>query len=133
MKAWALYLALVYPMAALQTMAQTQDSASAASSSKVPTAAKTPSAAEEKKPADGTKPKKIWTNEEVGSLKGDVSVVGTNRPAESQTQTTSNGSGTAVDPRQGKIQRYRAAIAELRKKIDAGDERIAQLKNFKAD
>ena len=133
MKAWALYLALACPMAGLQTMAQTQDSANAASSSKAPPAAKTPSAAEEKKPADGTKPKKIWTKDEVGSLKGDVSVVGANRPAEGQTQSTQNGTGSAADPRRGKILRYRASISELRKKIDAGDQRIAQLKNFKAD
>jgi hypothetical protein len=133
MRAWALYLALVYPTAGLQTMAQTQDSGSAASSSKAPAAAKTASAAEEKKPADGTKSKKIWTNDEVGSLKGDVSVVGTNRPAEGQTQATRNGSGAATDLRQGKILRYRSAIADLRKKIDAVDQRIDQYKNFKAE
>jgi hypothetical protein len=133
MKAWALYLALVCPMTGLQTMAQTQDSTSAASSSKAPAAAKTPSATEEKKPADGTKPKKIWTNDEVGSLKGDVSVVGTNRPREGQTQSSDSEALEATDPRQGKILRYRAAIAELQKKIDAGDQRIAQLKNFKAE
>jgi hypothetical protein len=133
MKAWALYFALVCQMAGLQTMAQTQDSGSVATSSQTPGAAKTTSRAEEKKAADGTKPKKVWTNDEVGSLKGDVSVVGTNRPAEGQTQAGRNGTGAADDPRQGKIQRYRAAIAELRKKIDAGDARIAQLKNFKAE
>jgi hypothetical protein len=133
MKAWALYLALAYPLAGLQTMAQTQDSANAASSSKVPPAVKTLSAAEEKKPADGTKPKKIWTNDEVGSLKGDVSVVGANRPAEGQTQSAQNGAGGAADSRGGKIQRYRAAIGELRNKIDAADQRITQLKNFKGD
>lgn len=79
------------------------------------------------------KPKKVWTNDEVGSLSGTVSVVGTNRPAERQTQSSQNGSGAAADPRRGKIQRYRAAIAELRKKIDAADQRISQLKNFKAN
>jgi DNA repair exonuclease SbcCD ATPase subunit len=79
------------------------------------------------------KTRKVWTNDEVGSLQGAVSVVGTNRTAESQTQSTQNGSGTAADPRRGKIQRYRAAIADLRKKIDAADQRISQLKNFKAD
>jgi hypothetical protein len=133
MKAWALYLALAYPMAGLQTMAQTQDSANAASSSKAPAASKIPSAAEEKKPADGAKPKKVWTNDELGSLKGDVSVVGANRPAEGQTQSTQNEAGGAADSRRGKILRYRAAIGELRKKIDAAEQRISQLKNFKAD
>jgi hypothetical protein len=133
MKVWAMYLALACPMAGLQTMAQTQDSASAASSSKASSAAKTPSAGEEKKPADAAKPKKIWTNDEVGSLKGDVSVVGANRPAEGQTQSAQNGAGGAAEARRGKVQRYRAAIGELRNKIDAADQRIAQLKSFKAD
>jgi hypothetical protein len=133
MKAWALYLALACPMAGLQTMAQTQDSTNAASSSKAAPATKTPSAAEEKKPTDGTKPKKIWTNDEVGSLKGDVSVVGANPPAEGQTQSTQNEAGGVADSRRGKIQRYRAAIADLMKKVDAADQKISQLTNFKAN
>jgi hypothetical protein len=79
------------------------------------------------------KTKKIWTNDEMGSLQGTVSVVGTNRPGEGSGKTSASGTHGAVDPRRGKILRYRAAIAELQKKIDAGDERITQLKNFKAD
>jgi hypothetical protein len=114
-------------------MAQTQDSAGAASSSQAPATAKTPSAGGEKKSADGAKPKKIWTNEEVGSLKGDVSVVGTNRPTESKTQSTRNGVSAEADARRAKIVRYKTAIAELRKKIDAADQRITQYKNFKAE
>ena len=133
MKAWTLYLALACPMAGLQTMAQTQDSANAASSSKAPAAAKTSSAAGEKKPSDGTKPKKVWTNDEVGGLKGDISVVGTNRGTEGKAPSAQNGTGAAAEARRGKILRYRAAIGEMRKKIDVADQRIAQLKNFKAD
>jgi len=133
MKAWALYLALACPAAGLETMAQTQDSTNAAASSKASPAAKTPSAAEEKKPADGTKPKKIWTNDEVGGLKGDVSVVGTNRGTEGKAPSAQNGSGAAAEARRAKILRCRAAIGELRKKIDLADQRISQLKNFKAD
>lgn len=132
MKSWPLYLVLVCQTACLQTMAQTPDSASAASSSQAPATAKTPSAGGEKKPADGTKAKKIWTNDEVGGLKGDVSVVGTNQ-AESPTQPTRNGASAAADSRRAKIVRYRTAIAELRKKFDAADQRITQYKNFKAD
>jgi hypothetical protein len=79
------------------------------------------------------KPKKVWTNDEVGSLQGTVSVVGTKRPEDRPTQSSSSGSSTASDARRGKILKYRAAIAELRKKIDAADERISQMKNFKGD
>jgi|ERR1700739_5018702 len=79
------------------------------------------------------KTKKVWTNDEMGSLQGPVSVVGTKRPGDGSGQTSANGTHGAVDPRRGKILRYRAAIAELQKKIDAGDARIAQMKNFKAE
>ena len=132
MKAWILSLALVCPMAGLPTMAQAQDSASAASGSKGPAAAKTPAAGEEKKPADG-KPRKVWTNDEIGTLEGSVSVVGTNPAAEHQPASSETGSGAAADPRRGGILRYRARIAELQSKIDAADQRINQMKNFKAE
>jgi hypothetical protein len=79
------------------------------------------------------KSKKVWTNEEVGNLQGTVSVVGTGRAGEHQNQSSQDVYGAGADPRRGKILRYRAAIAELRKKIDAADQRIAQLKNFKAN
>jgi hypothetical protein len=129
MKLWILGLAWMCQMACLQTMAQTPDTTSAAPSSQASAGTKATAAAGEKKPADGTKPKKVWTNEEVGSLQGTVSVVGSNRPAERETATSEN----EGDPRRGKILRYRAAIAELRKKIEAADRRIAQYKNFKAE
>ncbi|HEV2102648.1 MAG TPA: hypothetical protein VGR58_07695 [Candidatus Acidoferrum sp.] len=76
------------------------------------------------------KTKKVWTNDEVGDLQGPVSVVGTKQAAE---RTSASSPGGAVDARRGKILRYRAAIAALRKKIDAADRQIAQYKNFKAD
>jgi hypothetical protein len=76
------------------------------------------------------KTKKVWTNEEVGDLQGPVSTVGAKRSSEESTQSSQSG---ATDSRRGKILRYRAAIAELRRKIDAADQRIAQYKNFKAD
>ena len=76
------------------------------------------------------KSKKVWTNEEVGNLQGPVSVVGTGRPGERRNQSSQDGYG---DPRRGKILRYRAAIGELQKKIDAADQRIVQLKTFKAN
>jgi DNA repair exonuclease SbcCD ATPase subunit len=79
------------------------------------------------------KTKKVWTNDEVGTLRGTVSVVGTEHGADGRTQSTKNAGGTATDPRRGKIQRYRAAIGELRKKIDDADRRISQMKNFKAE
>jgi hypothetical protein len=101
--------------------ASTQQSSSAASGPASPPAGKS------------EKTKKVWTNDEVGSLQGTVSVVGTDRPAERPPRSGQNGSGASAEARRGKILRYRAAIAELRKKIDAVDQRIAQYKNFKAE
>ncbi len=79
------------------------------------------------------KTKKVWTNDEVGTLQGTVSVVGTNGPGERQRQSTQRGGSASADARRGKVQRYRAAVAELRKKIDAADQKISQLKNFKGN
>ena len=94
----------------------------------------TPAAAgQSSTPTKTEKTKKVWTNDEVGTLQGTVSVVGTEHGADGRTQSTKNVAGTATDPRRGKIQRYRAAIAELRKKIDDADRRISQMKNFKAE
>jgi hypothetical protein len=101
--------------------ASNQQSSPTASGQSSPSASKT------------EKTKKVWTNDEVGSLQGTVSVVGTNRGTEGKAQSAQNGSGGAAEARRGTILRYRAAIGELRKKIDAADQRITQLKNFKAD
>ena len=95
----------------------------------------TPATAGQTTPPAGKtdKTKKVWTNDEVKTLQGTVSVVGSNRPGERQTQSSMYGADAAGDPRWGKILQYRAAIGELRKKIDAADQRISQLKNFKAE
>lgn len=92
----------------------------------------TPAASGQAPPAASKpeKTKKVWTNDEVGDLQGPVSVVGTKQATE---RTSASPPGGAVDARRGKILRYRAAIAALRKKIDAADRQIAQYKNFKAD
>jgi hypothetical protein len=132
MRACAFYFAMICQMAGLLTMAQTKDPGGVATSSQSP-ASNAPSTAEENKPADVKKTKKVWTNEEVGNLQGTVSVVGTKGPGDGSGQTSTSGTRGTVDSRRGKILRYRAAIAELQKKIDAGDARITQLKNFKAD
>jgi len=79
------------------------------------------------------KTKKVWTNDEMGSLQGNVSVVGAEHPGEGSGKSSTSGARGAADLRSGKIQRYRAAIGELRKKIDAADQRIDQFKNFRAD
>ena len=124
-------LLLVSGMLPILCCAQSGQSATAPAANQQPaqtTAGQTSTAA-----AKTEKTKKVWTNDEVGTLQGSVSVVGTKRSAEGQGQSLKNEAHAATDPRRGKIQRYRAAIAELRRKIDAADQRISQLKNFKAE
>lgn len=123
-------VALAVPL----TRAQTQDSTKTNNNS--PSAAPTDAAAASasgKKAADEKKPKKVWTNEEVGNLKGDVSVVGDKRPAQGKTARAQSDYNEDGGSHEQRIQEYREAIAQLRGQIDAADGRIAQLKNFKAD
>src|SRR5258708_34936885 len=79
------------------------------------------------------KTKKVWTNDEVGTLQGTVSVVGTEQAAEEKAKSSGNDAAAATDWRRGKSLRYRAGLAELGKQMEAPDERTSRVKNFKAD
>jgi hypothetical protein len=131
-------LVLVAFLAALPCLAQSQSqdsSASAPASAKpAPTAASgkaTPATREKKKL------KKVWTNDDVSSIPGSVSVVGSadkGDSAGSQQKNASTGAGAAAkDVRQKQIDGYKDQIRQLRSQIDAADKSIAQLKNFKGE
>jgi hypothetical protein len=81
------------------------------------------------------KPKKVWTNDEIGSVKGDISVVGdpSARSTPGQRKTGSPSGGSMDQGRRAQIENYRNQIQQYQSRIDAIDQRIAQLKNFKAD
>jgi len=93
-----------------------------------------------KSPASATpekKPKKVWTNDEIGSVKGTVSVVGDNNSSSSSSSSqdshlASTTNGGSPDARQKQIADYRDRIKDYRDQIDAIDKRISQLKDFKA-
>jgi hypothetical protein len=80
---------------------------------------------------DKKKAKKVWTNEDMGSVKGGVSVVGDGHP--------SIGTGKAKEPSGGdqvhrkQIENYRNQIQQYQSQIQAIDKRIAQLRNFKGE
>jgi chromosome segregation ATPase len=106
-----------------------------------PDAASKPAEAPAKAPARATpeqKPKKVWTNDEIGSVKGTVSVVGDDKSSSRSSSsadshlvsTTTEGS---ADARQKQIADYRNRINDYQNQIDAIDKRIAQLKDFKAE
>jgi uncharacterized protein (DUF342 family) len=111
-------------------VAQSQDTSSSASSGAKPA---TP-ATQSRPSTEKKKPKKVWTNEEVGSLRGGVSVVGDgDSPAKKGGDSERVASTGGDEARQRQIQNYRKQIQQLRAQIDAADKRIVQLRNFKAD
>jgi len=87
-------------------------------------------------PADKRKPKKVWTNEELKSVKSGVSVVG---DANKSTATRhgharkDDDENDNLSPHQQQVEEYRSQIRELRDRVEAVDKRIAQLKDFKAE
>jgi DNA repair exonuclease SbcCD ATPase subunit len=84
------------------------------------------------------KPKKVWTNEEIGSVHGTVSVVGDaksspvgqdrEKKAEEETAKSAND-----EARNKQIENYRGQIQDLQLQIEHIDERVAQLKSFRAE
>jgi peptidoglycan hydrolase CwlO-like protein len=118
--------------AALPAHAQSPDAGSTPPSTAKPAdpPANTPaSTSPEKK-----KPKKVWTNDEIGSIKGSVSVVGDgNSPSAKNGDKQPTSSSGTEDARQKQIENYRNQIQQYQSDIEAIDKRIAQLKNFKGE
>jgi len=116
--------------------AQTQDAANKDATSTKPAAAADKTAVKQDTPttAEKKKPKKVWTNDEVSSLPGEVSVVGQPGQVLDSGRTLRYGSSTGGGYNQESlIESYRQQLAELQNQINAADQRIAQLKNFKAE
>lgn len=131
MKSLPAYLGFFVLFAALPTMAQSPDSGS----TPPPSSAKSADPASNAPTApDKKKPKKVWTNDEIGSVKGNVSVVGDGNSSSAKTgQSQSPSSSPVTDARQQQIENYRNQMQGYKDQIDAIDKRIDQLKNFKAD
>jgi hypothetical protein len=144
MKYGSVGLSLILLFAASSCHAQSQDQAkdngTAATNTAKPSAPA--DSAPANPPAEKKKPKKVWTNDEIGSVGGTVSVVG-EPTTPSSTGSASSGDGKkkpepdanapADDARQRLIDNYRNQIAEIHSQMDAIDDRIAQLKSFKAE
>jgi hypothetical protein len=84
------------------------------------------------------KPKKVWTNEEMSTLHGIISVVGD--PSRFSSYSDSRQRNTDSDSRNGGnserenvIANYREQLRQLREQQDAIDKKISALRNFKAD
>jgi len=127
-------VALVIAMAGIPAMAQSQNSGSATDTSKPAATEKAPaSTTPAKKPETAQKPKKVWTDDDMGSLKSSVSVVGTRNQPQNQMESADDPSDGKTDPHAQLVRRYRDSIDSLRTQIGEAEARIAQLKNFKAE
>jgi chromosome segregation ATPase len=114
--------------------AQTQDTPKKDSPDTKPAAAPADKNAAKQDAQDKKKPKKVWTNEEMATLPGEISVVGdANQGAASKKETGHDAAAGSGDSQQMQIDSYRRQINDLRSQIDAADQRIAQLKAFKGE
>lgn len=126
------HLNLLLLLAAFPVISQAQDTTAGApgtTTSAVPTK---PSPAPP--PAEKKKPKKVWTNDEISTVKGSVSVVGEQNfsDADPVTKTPSHNTGQER-LRQQQISYYRDQIQQLQGQIEAAGKRISQLRNFKGE
>lgn len=103
--------------------------------SPAPGAAKAQSLVPAVQAADKKKPKKVWTNDEIKSVKNGVSVVGdTNKNSARHSYVREDDEENEnQDVHKQQVEECRNQIRELRDRIDAVDKRLSQLKDFKAD
>ena len=136
MKRIALILGLFLLASGVACCAQSQDTPNRDTTSAKPAAPadKTTPKQEGQVTPEKKKPKKVWTDDEVKALPGTISVVG------EPNQGTANGldreresSSNKGESQDSQIERYRQRIGELHNQIDAADQRIAQLKDFKGE
>lgn len=119
--------------------AQSQPPAAATPQTQTPAASANAAApkdqASDKDPAK-KKPKKIWTNEEMSTMHGKISVVGDPEQAraDSDSRNWNNDpySGSASD-RQSAVASYREQLRQFREQLDSIDKKISDFRNFKAD
>jgi hypothetical protein len=75
------------------------------------------------------KPKKVWTNDDVSSLGGAISVVGdSNSTPDSSAKQDSNPS--AASARDRKVAAYRDQLRQLQTQLDVTGKKLSDLQNF---
>lgn len=136
MKNGAAYVSLVLLLTALPVVAQSQQSSgdTAAGAKPSTTSGTARENGQNNTAAEKKKLKKVWTNEEINSVNGTISVVGEGEPSGNSSSTgKSTLSADGDKSRQKQVENYRNAIHELQSQMDATDKRIEQLKNFKGE
>lgn len=125
-------LFVIFALLALPCVAQTQDSSGHTPSTEKP--AKPPSAGQPATQPEKKPPKKVWTNDDIGSIGGAISVVGNPAPSKSDPDRKKSGdSGASTDLRRRQIANYRNQIRQFQSQMEVIDARIAQLRNFKGE
>jgi len=84
------------------------------------------------------KPKKVWTNEEMSTIHGKISIVGNPEQAnvypDSRKWNNDSDSGNGNDLEREKVAaNYREQLRQLHEQQDDIDKKIADFRNFKAD
>jgi hypothetical protein len=79
--------------------------------------------------------KKVWTNDEIGSVKGSVSVVGDSSSSGNDYSSSSHSEKLSGgdSPKEQQIASYRDQLRQLQGQMDATEKKISELRNFKAE
>jgi hypothetical protein len=126
---------VLFLVTALNCAAQSSDSASQSPSQTqapaAPQAAAPGANAAGAAASDGTKKKskKVWTNEEMPSVGGNISVVGDSSQAHHDEGTTNSTNRNNAQ----RIAAYRNQILQYHKQMDTVDKQIADFRDFKVD
>ena len=81
-------------------------------------------------PTAKKKPKKVWTNEEISTVGGTISVVGDSSSSSAANSSARSASNSSPN---NQVESYRDQLRQLRAQLDATDKKINDLRNFKAD
>lgn len=77
------------------------------------------------------KPKKVWTNDDVSSIGGDISVVGdSNASSAPDSSAKPDEDSSATPARERKISSYRNQLRQLQMQLDVTAKKLSGLQNF---
>jgi hypothetical protein len=132
----------LFVFAALVSAAQSSSGSSQSSQSQpqAPAPSSTTQADAKGSPADKNsakdkkKPKKVWTEDDISKVGGNISVVGDSSSSGAAKSSSQPGGASSDNSTQGnQVEYYRDQIRQLQAQIDATDKKISDLRNFKAD
>ncbi len=87
------------------------------------------SAVEKGQPGDKKKSKKVWSNEDVSTIKGDVSVVGDSRSSGNSSRNSSLPFSSSPSSDETKVDSFRGRLAPLRSELADVEVQIRQARS----